>query len=262
MTKEELLLKGVSEEIADEIIAELEENPDENSLQSLQKALDKDDPEKMDDLLKAEKKDEGDEEDDDNDKKDDYNGSYMKKHMKRYMKENKKSCQKFMKEMDGYGDDMKKAIDNLDDDSEGAIIEMTDLKPFLDVLGPVIEGMAKAIPELAERIEVVSAQADKNYDLMKKAAKVTAENAEGLNGFLSTPNGRKGKVASIEMQKAQIDSASQNKEVYKVLMKAVNQKDRVAGQIISDFESSGRNLNKLNSNQKEYIEDLLKKEDK
>ena len=82
LTKEELLQKGISEEMADEIIAGFSDSDEESSLQALQKALGEN-PE-MDDLFKAEKGEKKEEEDEDEDKED-YNDSYMKKHMKRYM---------------------------------------------------------------------------------------------------------------------------------------------------------------------------------
>lgn len=265
MTKEELLQKGLSEETADEVIkADLfTENPDENSLQSLEKALNPEDPE-MDSLAKAGKKDEGKKEEDDEDKED-YNEKYMKKNMKRYMKENKKSCQKMMKEMDEYGDDMKKAIDDIDLDSEGAVIEMVDLKPFVEKLGTVIEGMAKAIPELSERIEVVSAQADKNFSLMEKAARLQVDQAKNIGEFMSEPTGRKSvdvnlrKAGAVDPEAAKF-SKEDNRIIYKTLMKAVKDRDKDAGMVISAFESSGQNANRLSKPHKEFVCDLMKKE--
>jgi hypothetical protein len=91
LSKDELLQKGVSEEVANEIIAAFEADPqDENSLLALQKALDGSD--ETDQTLSKAKgddkdKDGKDKEPDDDD--DDYNEKYMKKHMVRYMKENK-----------------------------------------------------------------------------------------------------------------------------------------------------------------------------
>lgn len=254
LTKEELLQKGISEEIADEIIKSYTDNSQEDdSLETLQKALNEGTP-ATEDLSKAEKK--GDKDDSDGEK-DDYNESYMKKHMKRYMKEKGKV---FEDKDDDSEKDMKKAIDDIDLNSEGAVVEMTDLAPFLNTLGPIIASMSKAIPELAERIEVVSAQSEKNYDLMQKAAKVTAESAENMSKFLDIPNGRKGEDASVDMQKAQASSSEQRKIVHGVLMKAVRENDRKAGQIISAFESSGQNINALKPSDKKYVNDLIKKE--
>lgn len=257
LTKEELLQKGTSEELADEIIASYpsdDSQKDDDSLTALQKALDKDSPDKMDNLSKAEKK--GDEENSD-DEKEEYNEKFMKK-MKRYMKENKKS----FKEMDESKEDMKKAIDDVDTDSEGAVVEMTDLAPFLEKLGPVLEGMAKAIPELSDRIDSISEKTEKNYSLMQKAAKVTAEQADEINKFLNVPSGRKGVTESAQMQKAQAQKSSneQRKIVHGALMKAVRENDRKAGQIISAFESSGQNINALKPSDRKYVNDLIQKE--
>lgn len=256
MTKDELLEKGIAEETADEIVAAFS-NSEEDSLLTLQKALD-DSPE-MDGLFKADKKAE-ESEDGDSEDEDDYNEAYMKKYMKRYMKENKKSSAKAAKEVGIFGEKMEKAISDIDTDSEGAVVEMTDLAPFLSTQSEFNESMVKAISELAGSIDLVSAQAEKSYDLMQKSAKVQVEQARGMDDFLSTPQGRKGVIASADMQKAQIVSADQNEEIYKVLMKAVKEKDHTAGQIISAFESRGKNANMLNKVQKEYINDLLKKE--
>jgi hypothetical protein len=257
LTKEELLQKGTSEELADEIVASYpsdDSQKDDDSLTALQKALDKDSPDNMEDLSKAEKK--GDEENSD-DEKEEYNEKFMKK-MKRYMKENKKS----FKDMEESKEDMKKAIDDVDTDSEGAVVEMIDLAPFLEKLGPVLEGMAKAIPELSDRIDSISEKTEKNYSLMQKAAKVTAEQAEEINKFLNVPSGRKGVTESAQMQKAQAQASSneQRKIVHGVLMKAVREKDRKAGQIISAFESSGQNINALKPSDRKYVNDLIQKE--
>lgn len=258
LTKEELLQKGISESVADEIISAFSEEED-NSLQALQKALD-DDP-AMDDLIKA---DGGDSKNSD-DEKDDYDESYMKKYMKRYMKENKKSCGKMMKDLGESGDDMKKAVDNVDLDSEGAIVEMTDLAPFLKDQAAFNEKMVKAVSELAESIDLISAKTEKNYDLMQKAAKVQVEQATELDKFLNVSEGRKGVVADVKMSKA-TDAAKfspeDNKIIYKSLMKAVKDGDQMAGQVISAFESGGQNANRLNPSQKQFINELISQEAK
>lgn len=253
MTKEELLQKGITEEELDQYVSSLSsDSQEEDPLQALQKALDGD-PE-MDTLLKAEKN-EDDDKDDSDEGKEEYNEKFMKK-MKRYMKEKGK----IFKDMKDSEKDMKKAVEDLDLESEGAVVEMEDLAPLLNILVPAIENMAKAIPELAERIEVVSAQTDKNYDLMQKAAKVTVEQSKSVNEFLNVPNGRKGVTESTEMQKAQKTSIEQSKIIYDVLLKAVKEKDKDAGYIISAFESAGKDLNRLNQAQKTYIHQLIQKE--
>lgn len=258
ISKEELLEKGIPEEKADEIISALstEETADE-PLQALQKALG-DDPE-MDTLFKAK----GEDEDSDDDDEKEYDEKYMKKYMKRYMKENKKSCGKMMKDLGDSGEDMKKAIEDVDLDSEGAVIEMTDLKPFLDEQSEFNSEMVKAITSLSETMETIIAQGDKNYDLMEKAARVTAIQAEGLGEFLAKPQGRKAKVvADVDMQKAHSDAKQESAEVYTTLLKAVQNGDRKAGEIIGSFESRGKNVKFLNDAQKSYIQTLRDKEAK
>ena len=114
MTKEELLQKGVSEEVADEIIQAMTVQEDEDSLSALQKALDEV-PENMELLEKAEDEEEEDEEKDE----------YSEKDMKRYMKaKGKAACQKMMKELGFASEKMSKAVEDIDADADGAIVEM------------------------------------------------------------------------------------------------------------------------------------------
>ena len=248
MTKEELLQKGISDDVANEIIASFSETSQDEvtPLEALQKALKEDDPE-MENLSKAEKG-----EDDSEEGKEEYDEKFMKK-MKRYMKENGKM---FKEEKE----DMKKAIDEFDSDAEGAVIEMSDLAPILERQSEFNEKMSKAISDLAESIVFISEKTEKNYDLMQKAARVTALQAESLGDFLKTPEGRKGVVASAEMSKAKETAVAQNKIVYDALKKATLNKDRTAGYIISAFESAGKNFNALNKSQKAYVNELIQKE--
>lgn len=262
MTKEELLHKGISEEMADEIIAGFSTDTEEgNSLLDLQKALD-DDPGKMDSLIKAEDNEGDDKGDDDKD----YDEAYMKKYMARYMKKNSKSCQKMMKDLNLSGEKMAKAIDDLDLESEGAVVEMTDLSPFLSEFKEQFGDMVKAISAFANQVETVSAKTDKAYDLMHKAATVQAEQAEAINGFISVPNGRKGVIADMNKAKTtQVQSGfsftkEDNRLIYSSLMKAVNDGDKDAGIVIGAFESHGHDANKLNQAQRKFISDIISKE--
>jgi hypothetical protein len=261
MTKEELLQKGLSEEVADEVIAafEAEKNP-ENSLQLLEKALNEGTPEE--DLLKAKKDEENDDSGDE--KEDDYNEEYMKKYMKRYMKANKKACGKMAKEVGLYGDDMKKAVEDIDADAEGAVIEMVDLKPFLDKQLLVNESMAKAIEDISGQVLSISAKQESTFDIMKKAANLQIDQAKSMGQYLSTPMGRKGKTSftAKEMTKAQELTVDPNsiKKVYSVLMKATQNKDRRAGEIISKFESCKKDITQLSGPERKYIGELLTKE--
>lgn len=260
LTKDELLSKGISPEIADEIIAGFSDDTPDDSLQALQKAI-TDDPD-MDILEKAggnadPEKDEGDE---------DYNEEYMKKYMTRYMKENKKACSEAAEKAGLFSEKMNKAVEELNLDTEGGVIEMTDLKPFLGEITEVVDGLSKAIAVVADQVLTIADQNEKSYDLLKKAGKVTAEQAVAMSEFLSTPQGRKGVTADIKMQKAGdiqgTITPDQNKEIYRVLMKAVKEKDANAGIIISSFESAGHNANRLNPSHKKYIQELLQKEGK
>jgi hypothetical protein len=257
LTKEELLQKGIPEETADEIIAAFTDSQDNDSLLALQKALEVS-PD-SEDLFKAAKGDGKDDDDDDGD----YDEEYMKKYMKRYMKANSKSAQKMMKDIGLLKDDMKKAIDGIDPDAEGAIIEMPDLAPILGTL-PL---MLKAIETLSEQNMVISESMEKAFDLVQKTAKVTADQAVQMKEFLATPEGRKGKIAT-DMEKAvkvdpkTIFSAEDNKAAYSVLMKATRENHPHAGMVISSFEAANHNANLLNPAQKQFIRDLIAKEAK
>ena len=259
MTKEELLSKGVSEDVADEIILAMDTQEDEqDSLSALQKALD-DVPEEMELLEKAEDEDEDDED------KEDYDEKYMKKYMKRYMKANKGSCQKMMKELGDAGEKMSKAIDDFDEDADGAVIEMAELAPILEEQSELNAKMLKAIVVLSDQIESITEVSAKNYDLMTKAAKVQVEQAKGLQDFMSVPSGRKGVVAGAPLEKAIQPDATKfapedNQIIYQSLMKAVKEGDRNAGLVISAFDSKGKDANRLNTVQKKYIHELLSKE--
>lgn len=258
LTKEELLHKGVPEDQLDTAIAVLEyleDSDNDDSLSALNKALDGDPS--MEDLSKAGKGDE-------DDKDDDYNEEYMKKYMKRYMKSNKKSCQKMMKDMDETGEKMNKAVDSIDLDADGAIVEMADLRPVLETFPEIIGEMAKAMALVAGQVIEVSDKVDESYDLMRKAAKVTAENAEGMKSFLSKPEGRKSKSAIEPMEKAGSGEAGFKAEdsgvIYSTLVKAMKDKVPHAGEILSVFESRGKDPRKLNDIQKKFISNLIKQE--
>jgi hypothetical protein len=245
ITKEELLQKGISEEVADDIMSKLSnEDETENSLQALQKAVGGDD-----DSKKSKKKKDEDEDDDD----EEYDKAYMKKYMKRYMKENEKDD----KDEDDDSKKMKKAIEEVNLDADGAVVEMEDLKPFLNAQSEFNSKMAKAFEDISSKIEVIESRQANSYDLMQKAAKVQIEQANSLSEFMSQPQGRKGVVADIKMQKAVENTAEQSKIAYEVLMKAVRSGDAMAGQVISVFESHGKNINRLNEPQRAYINKLI-----
>lgn len=266
MTKEELLQKGLSEDDADRIITALEEseNPD-NSLQLLEKALNEDSADTVEPLAKAKAKEKDDESDDESDDED-YNEKYMKKYMKRYMKENKKSCGKTAKEVGLYAEEMKKAIDEIDTNAEGAIVEMADLAPILKELPEVISNMAKAIQNLSDQNIAITDQNDKAYDILKKAGNLQVDTTKAINDFLTVPSGRKGKVSvhGENLSKgANLDSAFTKEAtdgIYEILLKATKNNDRTAGQVISALESNGKDISKLTRPAKKFINDLMMKE--
>lgn len=252
ITKEELLQKGIDPAVADEILAKLEQSDDSSPLEALNKALA---GEVELDLFKA--KGEGDDGDGD-DEGADYDEEYMKKYMKKYMKANKKEAADAAKEVGLFAGEMKKAVDDISPDSEGAVIEMADLAPLLEAIVPAIENMAKAIVSQNERIEVIAAQNAENYSLLHKAAAVTAETAETISGIASTPQGRKGVIVS-DMSKAKPVGISP-KLVYTALSKAVSQGDKRAGDIGSKFESGGNRFDLLMPEEQKYVNDLIAKE--
>lgn len=275
-TKTELLEKGVPADAADEIISAFLDS-ETDPLLEMQKALKGDsdsdkEPEERS-LFKAE---EGDDEDDKKKDEDDedYDEKYMKKHIKRYMKENKPTCQRMMKKSGWDSDDddspkegkeskMKKAMDEIDMDSEGAIVEMTDLAPFLVSQTEFNDEMVKAISKLTEQVNYITEKTDKSFDLMQKAARLQVKQSEGLNEFLNVPQGRKGTISTGVMAKA-VDTNKFTREdntiIYSSLMKAVKSGDKDAGMVISAFESAGHDANRLNNDQKKYIQEIITKE--
>lgn len=178
------------------------------------------------------------------------------------MKENKKACGKMAKEVGIFNENMEKAVSELDMDAEGAIVEMVDLKPILEAQGEVNSSMAKAIENLSEQVSYIASQQDKSFDLMRKAAAVQVETSKGLDTFLSTPQGRRGVTASVEMQKASAINPETNGVAYSVLMKATKSGDQKAGMVISAFETAGKRLERLNPAQRAYIAELIQKEGK
>jgi hypothetical protein len=255
MTRDELLEKGVSADVADEIIAAFDEKGSENSLELLEKALAQDD--KQESLFKAEEEEEEEEEGEK-----EYDEEYMRKYMKKYMKANMSACKKAAKELGMFSEDMKKAIDDVNIDAEGAVVEMTDLAPFLESQREFNEQMAKAVSTLANEISVIAAQTENGFDVMHKAARVQLEQARAFDEFMATPSGRKGVTATANMQKAveYTVTPEQKREVYSALFKATRSGDHKAGEIISIYESSGQNLHVLTPEQKLYVNDLLNKE--
>jgi hypothetical protein len=241
LTKEQLLSKGLSPDAADEILAAVGEQKDENSLTALRKALEPKDKE-AGKLFKAEGEEEDDEEDDEEEEK-----KFMKK------KKMKKS------DDNDVDDDLKKAIDSIDSNADGAIVEMADLSPILEAIVDSNVSMKKAIDVLFEKVEKISKQNEKSFEILHKAASVTAETADSIGGFLGTPQGRKGAVVG-DPAKSQSGAVLDPKAVYSALAKAMQAGDSVAGTILEVFESSGKNVRALNPQRQAYVAELLKKE--
>jgi hypothetical protein len=253
VTKEELLQKGLSEEEADGVVAKYSSEPtlEDDPLQALNKALgqEKATTDKAD-LNKAEK-----DEEDDNDEKE-YDANYMKKNMKRYMKENKKACQKLMKEMDMYTDKMQKAEEEIDTSSDGVVVEMDDLSPYLTAQNEAFEQLAKAVVSINEQLEVIRDQGVQSYDLMQKAGKVNAMTYETFNKAMSISTGKKGVMASEKMNKAEkLKENSHNQ--WEILYKATKAGNIKAGDVIGKFETAGRNINLLNPEDQAFIQNLV-----
>jgi hypothetical protein len=259
MTKEELLQKGISEDVVDEIMTKFEDKTSENSLQALQKALNKD--EDGNTLFKAAKKG-------GNEDEDDYDEEYMKKHMKRYMK-----SQKDVSDTDMYEEKMKKAADDLGEEDYG-IIDAKDMKPYLDTQQEITVELCKAVSSLSEQFEYLKNRNEERneemFDLLKKASQVQVEQAAEIEKFMATPQGKKGITSNVD-PKQDLSKAitgekitpEQNGLIYQTLLKAVKlNKDAIAGQIISRFEAARRNYNELESGHKAYIQKLIHEEGK
>jgi len=251
ITKEELLQKGIDSVVADEILARIESDENSSPLEALKKAVDRGSD--METLFKA-KKGEGDEEEDEDEDGEEFDEKFMKKH-KKYMKIKEHS------EPDGdegmFGK-MKKAVDEVDPNSDGAVIQMEDLSPVLNAMVETVEDMTKAISILTKKIEVISSQNSESYNLMAKAAAVTAETAEIVSGIGNAPQGRKGALMA-DMSKAKPVVVDQ-KAVWTALTKAFNSGDMKAGEIGSKYESSGKRFNLLNPEEQKYVNELMTKE--
>ena len=261
LTKNELLEKGVSSEVADEIIASFDEN--EDAVTALRKAIEDEDCSDL--LIKADSDgddDDGEDDDDDDDDGKDYDEAYMRKNMKKYMIENKKACAKTAKEVGLFGEKMNKAIDDLDTDSEGAVVEMSDLTPILVAQKEFNGEMTKALRAIAGEMAFISNQNEKSFDLLRKSSAVVAEQADVIDALASTPQGRKSVVASPQSIPKHEINKDQSKLIYKTLLKATEAGDRTAGQIISKFEVAGQNVSAFSTEEKKYVNDLIMKEAK
>lgn len=250
ITKEELLQKGIDPDEADKIISALEGQKENSSpLEALKKAIDKE-PE-TGNLFKA-KKGEGEEDDEDDEE---YDEKFMKKH-KKYMKS------KGHEEPDGdeggnmFGK-MKKAVDDIDPNAEGAIVEMAELAPLLEAMVETVQTMAKAISGLERRIEVISGQNAESYSLLAKAAAVTAETAEIISEIGTQPQGRKG-VLIADMNKAKDATVPESKLIWSALTKAFNSGNIKAGEIGSKYESAGKRFGFLSPAEQNFVKELIK----
>ena len=250
-TKEELLEKGVSEEVADEIISGLSED---DSLTALSKALGDGEGESGS-LFKAEGEEDGDDESED----DDYDEKYMKRYMKKYMKSNGSACKKMMKEMGMMKAEMSDSFNSIDASAEGAIVEMTDLSPVLDKFSETIDTMSKAIEAINDRVDVIARNSDTVYDLQSKSARVMLEMGKAQEFELSQSTGRKS-TSTQNLQKAHEYSQNDSNIVYKTLLKAVKEGNESAGMVLSSFESNGKNLSKLNPAQRKVIAGLIQED--
>jgi len=256
ITKEELLQKGIDPAEADKIISALEGQAENSSpLEALNKAL-KDDSE-MDSLFKAAKKGEGDE--DDEEDEEEYDEKFMKK-MKKYMKSKGKEDSGDDDDDKGFfGKEMKKAVDDINPDSDGLVIEMADFKPVFESMVSTIQKMSKAISGLERKVEVLSEQNSDSYSLLAKAAAVTAETAEIVTGMGNIPAGRKGALIADMKKAKQVENVDPQK-VWTALAKAVNAGDLKAGEIGSKFESAGKRFGFLSDPEQAYVMELMKKE--
>lgn len=253
ITKEELLQKGMTPEDADEILAKAGTPENSSPLEALKKAIEREDD--METLFKA-KKGEGEEEEDDDDEDEEYDEKFMKK-MKKYMKSKGKEEHEEPDGDEGMFGKMKKAVDEIDPNAEGGVIEMADLTPVLDAMVETVQTLSKAVANLNRKMDVISEKNDSTLSLMAKAAAVQVETAEIITEMGNKPMGRKGALMT-DMSKAK--PVVDGKAVWTTLVKALNNGDMVAGAIGSKFESAGKNFNALNKDEQKYVNELMTKE--
>ena len=247
MTKDQLLAKGISPEVADEIIADFSAGGNDSPLLALNKAVNGA-KEVENELFKAEKHSEPDEDDkggksddDEDDKEDGKKGDDEEAYMKK-----KK--------------EMTKAREILDlDNAAGGVVEMADLGAFLEVTSNAFGSMCKAMNDLRTEIRTIKLQNAETYSLMSKAAAVQVVTSDTLEKAMGVPQGRRGvtTLPVVEMEKS--SSMSNESQVYATLTKAMKTGDQKAGFILSAFESTGKRLNALDNASRAYISQLLNK---
>lgn len=247
MTKNQLLQKGISPDVADEILRSFNADAGDSPLLALNKAL-KGSKEAENELFKAEDSHEepdGDEGKGKGSEESDEDGD-EEAYMKKAEKEKAEKMSKARAELD---------LDN----AAGGVVEMADLSAFLNATSEFSKVMCKAVGDLRSEIRTLKAQNAETYSLMAKAAAVQAVTAEAFGQSLGQSAGRKGVTTIPATDMAKAAAVSDSTKVYQTLAKAMNAGDRQAGFILSAFESTGKRVDRLDATSKKYISELLSK---
>lgn len=262
--KEELLQKGIDPAIVEEMINLAESGKSGDAIEALAKALSNTGGQQ--DLFKADDEDDDDDDsmsDDDNDDDDDddgYDEKYMKKNMKRYMSENKAACKKMVESFEGESGKLQKAISSIDEDADGAVVEMVNLSPLLTSISSTMQSLTKAMFKMIDRVDELESGQIETQDLLEKASSVTLAIAENNQKVFSQSTGRRSVTEDLtkaEISRQQTAQNSNKRVVHEVLKKAIQNGDRKAGEIMGVFESTGMRLDVLNSDEKLYVKNLL-----
>lgn len=223
-----------------------------STLASLIKAEDEDEDEEGDEdddkdvqinLFEGE---EDEDEDEDSKGGDKYDASYMKKHLQRYMKENTEYCRGAMKKL---GAVAKAAEDEADMDGIGdADATLIDGTAFIKAQTEVNRAIVEAVQSLAKAMEGLSGVTVENNEIAKATGAVLLKGAGRVE-----IQPRKSVAGAAPMAKAVGDIRGVKEKLLKAAMNGDNDE---AGNVLSQYEMAGGNLQLLPPSSQRYIESL------
>lgn len=227
-------------------------------------------------LLKAAAEPDGDEDgdDDDNDgdgnkgekgkKKDEFNAEYMKKYMKRYLKESPEDAKKFMKDAGLMKAAVQEAAEPTGlDDAEMTVIDGTEM---FKAFSGFTTHMLKAYDALNSKVDALMKMGAETSLIQKAAGTVLVKAATTIDTFGSQPQ----PVRSVQHVPAQVQANAAGTPLQKAaalgigvlrqkLLKAATSGGTDAHQaasVLTQIESCGGNLGRLNPASQRFIESL------
>ncbi len=203
-----------------------------------------------DDVFKAEQDDNNNNDDGEGDIPKEYDPEYMKKHMKKYMKENPQSAEDL-----GF---LKKAVTeplNHLDGVEEADAVLVDGTEVLKAVGDSLCKMADMIGCLSGKVDAM--ESGQNFALQKAIGGAVVKVSETVDKIASAPNLQKGLNFASQHNKDNSLIKADGKVIKNALMKAVSSGNDRALTIMTNFESSGGNIQRLQQNDVAFINNLL-----